>query len=174
WRPMEELLGSASLQSFARVEMQREGKEVAVPDVYKEFQRRLDPLAGDEAAILSKVTDMARLAPYYKRLNDTSAEPDKVVRSHLEFLGTWGAQTSHPLIMFVYDLLDRNLCRIEQLREVLSYVESFLVRRQLQGIPTNALNWLFVKLIPDLPQNATIADAVRKNLSGKRRYWSTD
>src|SRR5205085_7272551 len=30
WRPMEELLGSASLQSFARVEMQREGKEVAV------------------------------------------------------------------------------------------------------------------------------------------------
>ena len=49
--------------------------------------------------------------------------------------------------MAAYDLRERGLLPVEGLREVVSYIESFLVRRQLAGIPTNALNRLFVQFV---------------------------
>ena len=49
-------------------------------------------------------------------------------------LRRWGAQTSYPVLMAAYDLRERGLLPVEGLREVVSYIESFLVRRQLAGV----------------------------------------
>ncbi|MGH2451337.1 MAG: GmrSD restriction endonuclease domain-containing protein [Candidatus Limnocylindria bacterium] len=76
--------------------------------------------------------------------------------------------------MVAYDLQERGLLSIEGMREVVSYIESFLVRRQLAGIPTNALNRLFVQLIEHLPEGPEFPDALRRELSRQRRYWPSD
>jgi hypothetical protein len=77
-------------------------------------------------------------------------------------------------MMAAYDLQERGLLPVEGMREVVSYIESFLVRRQLAGIPTNALNKLFVQFVEHLPQDETFPRALRQELSRQRRYWPGD
>ncbi len=76
--------------------------------------------------------------------------------------------------MVAYDLRDRELLSVEDMRRVVAYIESFLVRRQLARIPTNALNRLFIQLIERLPQGAGFADTLHRELSRDRLYWPSD
>jgi alkylated DNA nucleotide flippase Atl1 len=174
WRPMERLVGFENLEGLARVDLQRLGIDVAVDDVYRRHQERLEPMAGNEEAVEAVVRDLSRRAAHYKCIIDPTSEPDAEIRAGLERLKRWGAQTTHPVLMFAYDLRQRGLLPIEGMRDVLSYLESFLVRRQLAGIPRNALNRLFVQLIERLPEGLDFPEVLRTELSRQRRYWPTD
>lgn len=174
WRPMEQLLGFENLEGLARVDIQRRGIDVAKDDVYRLHQERLDALSGQEDAVEAVVRDLARRAEHYKRLIRPDHEPDPELRAGLHRLARWGAQTTYPLLMHGYELLDRGECGIADLRQVVTYVEGFLIRRHLAGVPTNSLNRLFVAMIEQLPPEVGFADAVRQVLSGERRHWPTD
>lgn len=76
--------------------------------------------------------------------------------------------------MHVYDAYHRGECTVEQLRTVVGYVESFIVRRHLAAVPTNFLNKLFVAAIDQLPADLPIDEAVHRVLSASRRYWASD
>ena len=174
WRPMERLIGFDNLEGLARVDLQRRGIDVPVDDVYRRHQDRLEAMTGGEAEVEAAVRDLAARAHHYKRLIDPSTEDDPETRGGLARLRRWGAQTTYPVLMAAYDLHERGLLSPDAMREVVSYIESFLVRRQLAGIPTNALNRLFVQLIGDLPEDDTFPDALRRELSRPRRYWPSD
>lgn len=174
WRPMEQLIGFDHLEGLARVDLQRRGIDVAVDDVYRRHQDRLEAMDGGEPEVEATVRDLALRAAHYKRIIDPAAEPDDEVRAGLERLRRWGAQTSYPVLMAGYDLRERGLMPVEGMRQVVSYIESFLVRRQLAGIPTNALNRLFVQLVDQLPETSDFPDSLRRELSRQRRYWPTD
>jgi len=173
WRPMEEQIGFDNLEGLARVDLQWRGIQVAVDDVYRRHQDRLEALP-DEPGVEEAVSDLALRAKHYKRIIDPQAENDPQLRAGLERLRRWGAQTSHPVLMAAFDLRERGLLSIDGVRAVVAYVESFLVRRQLAGIPTNALNRLFVQIIDALPKDEGFADALRQELSRERRYWPDD
>jgi alkylated DNA nucleotide flippase Atl1 len=174
WRPMERLIGFDNLEGLARVDLQRRGIDVAVDDVFRRHQERLESLGGGEHAIEDAVQDLALRAEHYKRIIDPSHESDPELRLGLLRLRRWGAQTSHPILMVAYDLREGGHLSIEGMRESVSCIESFLVRRQLAGISTNALNRLFVQLVEHLPQDQTFPSALREELSQPRRYWPTD
>jgi len=174
WRPMERLIGFDNLEGLARVDLQRRGLDVAVDDVFRQHQERLEEIQSTEGAVEEAIRDLALRATHYKRLIDPTSEEDDEVRASLERLRRWGAQTSYPVLMAAYDLRQRGLLPVEGLREVVSYIESFLVRRQLAGIPTNALNRLFVQLIEHLPEDSDFPEALRRELSRERRYWPDD
>jgi alkylated DNA nucleotide flippase Atl1 len=174
WRPMERLIGFDNLEGLARVDLQRHGIDVAVDDVFRRHQDRLENLPGGEQGVENAVRDLALRARHYKRLIDPASEQDEVLRAGLWRLRRWGAQTSYPVLMAAYDLRERGLLPVEGLREVVSYIESFLVRRQLAGIPPNALNRLFVQFVGQLPQDDSFPQALRRELSRQRRYWPSD
>ena len=174
WQPMERLIGFDNLEGLARVDLQRRGIDVAVDDVFRRHQDRLENMPGGEEAIEEAVRDLALRAHHYKRIIDPGAEPDQDLRAGLSRLRRWGAQTSYPVLMAAYDLYERGLLSVEGMREVVSYIESFLVRRQLAGIPTNALNRLFVQFVAQLPQDDSFPQEVRRELSRPRRYWPND
>jgi uncharacterized protein with ParB-like and HNH nuclease domain/alkylated DNA nucleotide flippase Atl1 len=174
WRPMERLIGFDNLEGLARVDLQRRGIDVAVDDVFRWHQARLETMRGGENAIEEAVRDLALRARHYKRIIDPSAESDQELSARLWRLRRWGAQTSYPVVMAAYDLHERGLLSIEGMREVVSYIESFLVRRQLTGVPANALNRLFVQFVEHLPQDENFPQALRQELSRQRRYWPTD
>jgi uncharacterized protein with ParB-like and HNH nuclease domain/alkylated DNA nucleotide flippase Atl1 len=174
WRPMERLIGFENLEGLARVDLQRRGIDVAVDDVYRRHQDRLERMASGEEEVEAAVRDLALRAQHYKRIIEPGTEDDPEVRAGLERLRRWGAQTTYPIVMAAYDLRERGLLSIDGMREVMSYVESFLVRRQLAGIPTNALNRLFVQLIEHLPEGPEFPMALRQELSRERRYWPSD
>ena len=173
WRPMEQLVGFDNLEGLARVDLQRRGIDVAVDDVFRRHQDRLEEMPGEDA-VEEAVRDLALRARHYKRIIDPSEEEDAELRAGLLRLRRWGAQTSYPVLMAAYDLRERGLLPLPRVREVVSYVESFLVRRQLAGISTNALNRLFVQFVANLPQDESFPQALRRELSRQRRYWPGD
>jgi alkylated DNA nucleotide flippase Atl1 len=173
WRPMEQMIGFENLEGLARVDLQRRGIDVAVDDVFRRYQVRLEDMRSEQE-VEDSVRDLALRARQYKRIIDPGEESDDQVRAGLLRLRRWGAQTSYPVLMAAYDLRERGLLPVEGMRDVVSYIESFLVRRQLAGIPTNALNRLFVQFVANLPQDASFPQAVREELSRQRRYWPGD
>src|SRR5712691_5889511 len=174
WLPMQEALGPDHMVGLARVDLQRRGIDANLGDVYRLQQMRLGALADNEPRLESEVRDLALRAQYYRCFVEPTAETDAELRGSLERLRQWGAQTTYPLLMHLYGLRGEGRASVEQLRRCLSFIESFLVRRQLVGVPTNQLNRLFAddvrQLAPDLP----VDEALRELLSRERRYWPTD
>jgi hypothetical protein len=139
----------------------------------RRHQDRLEDLPGEEA-VEGAVRDMALRARHYKRIIDPGEEEDEELRAGLLRLRRWGAQTSYPVLIAAYDLRERGLLPLPGVREVVSYIESFLVRRQLAGLSTNALNRLFVQFVANLPEDESFPQALRQELSRQRRYWPSD
>src|SRR5260370_39260870 len=69
WRPMEQLVGFGNLEGLARVDLQGRGIDVAVDDVFRRHQDRLEDMPGEEA-VEEAVRDLALRAPHYKRIID--------------------------------------------------------------------------------------------------------
>ncbi|HCF99016.1 MAG TPA: hypothetical protein DEV93_00565 [Chloroflexi bacterium] len=77
-------------------------------------------------------------------------------------------------MIHLYGLRGEGKATTEQLRRCLSFIESFLVRRQLVGVPTNQLNRLFADAVRQLNPELPPDEAIRDLLSRERRYWPTD
>ncbi len=174
WLPMEAGLGADNLEGLARVDLQRRGMDATKDDVYRLHQERLEPISHDEVKVVAEIRELARHAQFYRRLIDPGAEPNLQVRASLTRLKRWGAQTTYPLLMHIYDLVDQGKASADDLAQSLVYIESFIVRRHLARIPTNQLNRLFADMIKQLDPGGPVADEVRKALSGERPYWPTD
>lgn len=174
WQPMEQLIGVDNLQGLARVDLLRRGDDTPRDHVYEAHQRLLTPIADDEAAVEERVRDLAYRAGLYKRLIDPDSEQHAATAEGLARLARWGAQTSHPLLIEALDLREQGILDNVQLAEAVSLVESFLVRRQLARIPTNALNRIFVQLVPKLPKDGSFVKELHRELSRDRLYWPGD
>jgi len=177
WFPMQQQLGSDNLEGLARVDLQRRGIQVRADDVYRMQQQRLEPFEADEARIESEIRDLAVRADHYGAILDPERESHLGVRRRLEFLKRWGAQTAHPLIMYLYEVREDGKITSKDLENTLGNLESFLVRRLLTGASRKNLNRIFpqvTKRLLDRPEDAPVSERVREELSGERLYWATD
>jgi alkylated DNA nucleotide flippase Atl1 len=174
WQPMEAEIDVANLEGLARLDLLRRGSMVSRDKVYEEQARLLTPLAGDETAVEDRIRDLALRASFYKRLIDPHSEPHAPTQAVFQRLARWGAQTSYPVLMMGLDLRHQGLISDEEMAQTAELIESFLVRRQLARIPTNALNRTFVALIPRLPADDRFVEAVHYELSRDRLYWQSD
>jgi uncharacterized protein with ParB-like and HNH nuclease domain/alkylated DNA nucleotide flippase Atl1 len=175
WRPMQDSLTATQLETLVFVDLIWRGKTtIKRPDIYRAQQDRLRPFEGDEAAIEAEVKELARRAGFFRRIVQPATEPHPGIRASLQRLDRWGASTTYPLLMYLFDRWDRGDCSADDVLEALGYVESFLVRRMIAGVPTNNLNRIFSALIPQLPPNLPTAEGVRHALSGERKYWPSD
>ncbi len=175
WGPMQASLTPAQLETLVFVDLIWRGSTtIKRQDIYRAQQERLRPLEGNEAAVEAEVKELARRAKFFERIVKPATEPHASVRAALQRLDRWGASTTYPLLMHLFDLWDRDQCQAEDIVQALSYIESFLVRRMIVGIPTNNLNRIFSALISQLPPDVPVAQAVRTALSTERKYWPTD
>lgn len=175
WHPMQESLTPTQLETLVFVDLVLRGRTtIKRQDIYRTQQDRLRPLEGNEAAVEEEVRELARRGRFFRRIVQPDAEPVPEIRAALQRLDRWGASTTYPLLLHLHDLLDRDACSSADVAEALSYVESFLVRRMIAGVPTNNLNRIFSALVQQLPAEPAIAEAVRHALSGERKYWPSD
>jgi alkylated DNA nucleotide flippase Atl1 len=175
WQPLQENLSPSQLETLVFVDLVLRGKTtIKRQDIYRAQQERLRPLEGNESAVEAEVRELARRATFFRRIVQPSIEAESGIREALIRLDRWGASTTYPLLMHMYDLWDRGACSAADVIETLRYVESFLVRRMLAGVPTNNVNRIFSALVPQLPVDLPLAEAVRRALSGERKYWPSD
>jgi alkylated DNA nucleotide flippase Atl1 len=177
WLPMQDLIGTENLEGLARVDLRRRGLDVRDDGVYRAQQQRLEPLAGDEAAIEAEIRDLAVRAGHYLRILRPEAEDDPEIRRHLEFLKRWKATTTHPVAMYLFDKRDAGTLTDDEFAEALRNLEGFLVRRLLVGAATANLNRIFLQLVAHLRDHEgqePVLDLLRYHLSTERKYWATD
>ncbi len=177
WFPMQQSLGADNLEGLARVDLQCRGLQVRSDDVYRMQQRRLQPIETDEDAIEAEIRALAIRAKHYESILNPDKEPDPAVRNHLRFLERWGAQTAHPLIVYLYELREEGTITSAEVAETLLNLESFMVRRLVTGASRKNLNRIFPQVarrLRDRADDKTIVEKVRDELSGERMYWASD
>jgi alkylated DNA nucleotide flippase Atl1 len=173
WLPMQELLGD-NMVGLARADLLSQGIDVKVGDVYRTHQAKLDKEAPTPESVEAWVAHLAIRARNYQRLVNPASEPDEAIRRILERLARWQADATHPLLLYLYDLVTHGDATTDELRDAVILVESFVVRRFLYGVSSKTLNRLFVDAIKSVPKDKSIVESVRTYLSGERRYWPTD
>ncbi|OGU35003.1 MAG: hypothetical protein A3K13_05185 [Gemmatimonadetes bacterium RIFCSPLOWO2_12_FULL_68_9] len=175
WRPMQDALSPAQLETLVFVDLVLRGQtDIKRSDIYRSQQDRLLPFEGNEAGVESEVEELARKARLFQRIVQPDVEESPEVRAALKRLERWGATTTYPLLLHLYDLWHRGQCSEGDVAGALQYIESFLVRRMIVGIPTNNLNRIFNAIVPQISVNLPVAEAVRHALSAERKYWPSD
>ena len=177
WLPMQQAIGAENLEGLARVDLQRRGIQVRTDDVYREQQKRLRHIEQDEAAVEDEIRDLALRARHYAVILDPTGETDTRIRDRLRFLDRWGAQTAHPLLMYLFELREEGDLSDEEVEAALACLESFLVRRLVAGASRKNLNRIFptvVRRLRDRSDGRSLGDALRLELSSERLYWASD
>lgn len=174
WFPLEQLLDEVERDELLWLDRVVRGEaKLRRDDVYRAHQKQLDQLV-DEDEVAAYAAGLHRRARHLAVLLRSETEPDPAVRSRLRFLADWGASTTYPLLVHLLALREDGECTSQDIAEALWYVESFLVRRMFAGISVSNLNRIFNALIPLLPGDLPIADAVRSALAADRKRWPSD
>jgi alkylated DNA nucleotide flippase Atl1 len=157
------------------------GEFVRQDQVYRTARGQLEPQANDLDLLENHVRRLARRGAYYAlflRPRDPTGEASslgvtKSALRHLQFLRTWGASTTYPLLLHIYAEVDARRATPAQAESCLEALVSFIVRRYLAAVPTNVLNRLFIQLTTALPAGEPIDIALRRELSRDGR-WPDD
>lgn len=175
WLPMQQSLGPKNLELLVWLDLVVRGHyKTKQSEIYREQQKRLQPLAGDEDALQHEIEQLAERAGRFLRIVEPGREQSPALRAVLERLASWGGQTHYPLALHLLDLLAAGRTTPDDAAQALGYVESYLVRRLICQTPTTGLNRIFMEAPKELETDRPAAEAVRRFLSGRRRRWPSD
>ncbi|MFK5155306.1 DUF262 domain-containing protein [Glaesserella parasuis] len=91
--------------------------------------------------------ELKQFSKYYGILVNPEREEDVDIRLHLQYIKLLEVKTAYPFLLNVYhDYSCLNKINKEQFIQILEWLQSFIVRRLVVGLPTNALNKIFMVL----------------------------
>ncbi|MEE3622158.1 DUF262 domain-containing protein [Avibacterium paragallinarum] len=112
------------------------------------------------------------LAKYYNKLLNPQNESDKEIKLQLEYINKLEVNVAYPFLMKVYEDYSQNIINNQIFINILELTQSFVWRRFIVGVPTNALNKLFMSLYKEIDQNDYLF-SLQKNLltrTGAQRF----
>ena len=92
------------------------------------------------------MADLKIFAKYYGKLLNPTREQDAEIRQQLQYIKRLEINTAYPFLLSIYHDYSQNIIDKQQFVKVLELVQSFVVRRFIVGLPTNALNKVFMSL----------------------------
>ena len=112
--------------------------------VYAKFKERFPLPSSPE--LMEALVEIRELSNVYARLLNPDMETDAVIARELGYIRSLEINVSYPFLMPVYrDFLSGMITR-DVFAAVLRLVQSFVWRRAILGLPTNALNKIFMGL----------------------------
>ena len=151
WRPTELLFDyehqSELLDNFFRNYITMKlGRIPRKTEVYKEFCEyhegsglEIDDLCQDIYSFAKHYTDM-----YFIRSSDP------ILKSLYGDMKAIRMEVAYPFLLKVHDDCDKGLITIEELREIVRFCVSYVLRRAVCDIPTNSLNKTFATMKNDI------------------------
>ncbi len=123
------------------------GKIPNIKNVYSEFKsysRRFNN-------VKKLVVDIYKYSNYFSNLVFGN-EKDKELFSAFSDIKTLKVNVSYPFLMKVYGDYDQDKITKDELLEIVRYIESYVFRRAICGIPTNSLDKIFANLYKEMDQ----------------------
>ena len=141
----DETLNKTRVSEFIRDYLTLKNKEIPNKgDVYAKFKDKYPTSTIDELELV--LTELKSLVKYYNKLTNPKNEPDKQIRTQLEYINRLEINVAFPFLMQVYENFSNDIIDKATFISVLSTVQSFTFRRFILGLPTNALNKIFMGL----------------------------
>lgn len=192
----DETLNVSRVSDFIRDYLTLENKNIPNKGkVYLEFKAKYPTSTFDE--LETNLSGLKSLVKHYNKLVNPKNETDKDIRLQLEYISRLEINVAFPFLMKVYDDYSKNIIDKPTFINVLNLVQSFTWRRFILGLPTNALNKIFMNLydkverdnylvsiqrsllqrtsIQRFPKNAELIDALKVkdvyNIKSKNRTY---
>jgi|JI10StandDraft_1071094.scaffolds.fasta_scaffold181499_1 uncharacterized protein with ParB-like and HNH nuclease domain len=167
----DETLNKTRVSEFIRDYLTLKNKEIPNKgDVYAKFKEKYPTSTIDELELV--LTELKSLVKYYNKLTNPKNEPDKLIRIQLEYINRLEINVAFPFLMKVYEDFSNDIIDKVTFISVLSTVQSFTFRRFILGLPTNALNKIFMGLYDKVEPNNYLF-SIQKSLlqrSGVQRF----
>ncbi|MHA7128631.1 DUF4268 domain-containing protein [Algoriphagus namhaensis] len=154
WSPIEEnakdLVKKNSLVSdFIRDYLTLKNKKIPNKNkVYQEFKLLFRDK--NQVGYHQELEDIKSLSVHYKKLVNPSTVIDKKIRKELEYINRLEINVAYPFLLQVFEDLENGLIEIPELVRILKLIQSFAWRRFIVGLPTNALNKVFMTLYSEI------------------------
>lgn len=170
WKPIQESL-SDSLPEFLRHYAMKEGEEVKRGGIYAAVKKRLAALT-ESSDVEDELRQMKQHGEFYQEFVYPRVAKSADVKKRLQALIDIDMTISYPLLLRLFNAHHRANISDSDLLDALRTIESYLVRRFLCGLPSNALSRIFVQLAKYF-QEEKAAEWLRNSLSseaGARRW----
>ncbi len=142
--------------------------DIIIPNkgkVYQEFKRKY-PIT--DISTLEKVLGKIKKYSYhYSKFINPQNESDIDVRNQLIQINKLEINVAYPFLLEVYNDYNTNVINKHIILEVLDLLQSFTWRRFIIGLPTNALNKIFMRLYEDI-ETADYILSLQKSLIKKK------
>jgi uncharacterized protein with ParB-like and HNH nuclease domain len=116
--------------------------------VYEEFKARFKER--DLKFYQEVIEEIKIFSFYYNKLLNPLKEPDPEIKRELSYINRLEINVAFPFLMPVYHDYSKNIIDKETFVKVLKLIQSFAWRRFILGLPTNALNKIFLTLYNDV------------------------
>lgn len=138
--------------------------------VYWEFKTKF-PTSNLEV-LESNLSPIKSLVKHYNKLLNPKNETDRDIRLQLEYINRLEINVAYPFLMKVYEDYSENVINKSTFIEVLDFLQAFTWRRFIVGLPTNALNKIFMTLYEKVDQEDYLISLQKWLLkrSGSQRY----
>ena len=112
--------------------------------VYLEFKIKYPTKTIDD--LTNNLAEIKNLVKHYNKLINPKNEVDKDIRRQLEYINRLEINVAFPFLMKVYDDYANSTIDKQTFIEILDLIQSFVWRRFVVGLATNALNKIFMTL----------------------------
>lgn len=129
---------------------------------------------GAPADLERQLSELKSLSALYNKLLNPENESDPEIKKQLRNISRLEVNVAFPFLMKVYDDYSKKIITKETFISVLSLIQSFIFRRFIVGLPTNALSQIFMTLYDKINPKDYIKSIQSALLSrgGKHRFPS--
>ena len=171
WSPIEEnardLVKQNSLVSdYIRDYLTLRNKKIPNKNkVYTEF-KSLYSNKKDEA-YHQELENIKSLSVHYKKFVNPTTVTESNIRKELEYISRLEINVAFPFLLQVFEDAENGLITKEELIKLLKLIQSYAWRRFIVGLPTNALNKIFMTLYSEV-DTEEYYDSIAKALVKKK------
>ena len=138
--------------------------------VYLEFKAKYPTTTINE--LEKNLVDIKTLVRHYNKLINPKNEPDKDIQLQLIYINRLEINVAFPFLIKVYDDYANKIIDKNAFIKILELIQSYTWRRFVVGLPTNALNKIFMSLY-DKVDTSNYLFSIQKSLlqrSGSQRF----
>mgnify|MGYP005780714845 CR=1 FL=1 len=143
WHPMELRLGLDNFNSFFFYYTSILTQAKMENDYYPIFKEHFLGASAEE--MKTAVKDVARYSRHYKRWLDTNEHSAGIDRLLFNIKNTKQWKVT-PVIMKVMDNLESDILSVEGAKQILKYIETYILRRQLCHLPSNSVGDAYLSM----------------------------
>ena len=175
WSPIEENARDLSKQKslvsdFIRDYLTLKTKKIPNKNkVYVEFKKLYAQKSDDD--FNQELENIKLLSLHYKKLINPNIISDPNLRREIEYISRLEINVAYPFLLQVFEDAENGVIDSETLLKVLTLIQSYAWRRFIVGLPTSALNKIFMTLYSEIDHeeyyDSLEIALIRKKQSGK-------